>query len=52
MERRVKERGASEGRSVVERIGVALGGAEQQHPRREPADFRVVSGHESVGQSD
>ena len=44
MRRRVEEEGASESRSVMERIGVALQG--NITPRRKPADFPRVFRHE------
>ena len=44
MGRRVKEEGASEGRSVMDRIGVAL--QSNIIPRRKPADFPLVFRHE------
>ena len=41
MEQRVKDGGESEGRSVMEWIGVALP-IQQHHPARKRADFRLV----------
>ena len=43
---RVEEDGASEGRAVIVRIGVAL--HEEYHPTRKRADFRLVFHHESI----
>jgi len=43
---RVEEDGASEGRAVIVRIGVALN--EEHHPTRKRADFRLVFHHEST----
>jgi hypothetical protein len=44
MGRRVREEGASEGRAVMARIGVAPTG--NITPRRKPADFPLVFRHE------
>ena len=46
MGRRVKDEGGSEGRSVIERIGVEPLG--RDHPTRKRADFPRVSPHETV----
>jgi hypothetical protein len=43
---RVEEDGASEGRAVIARLGVAL--SEEHHPTRKRADFRLVFHHESI----
>jgi hypothetical protein len=46
MGRRVKDEGRSEGRSVIERIGVEP--PRRDHPTRKRADFPRVSPHETV----
>ena len=46
MGRRVKDEGGSEGRSVIERIGVEP--PRRDHPARKRADFPRVSPHETV----
>jgi hypothetical protein len=43
---RGEEDGASESRSVIDRIGVAL--TEEHHPTRKRADFRLVFHHASI----
>ena len=50
MRRRVEEEGASEGRSVIDRIGVEPSG--DITPRRKPADFPLVLAYVNRGQTD
>jgi len=50
MGRRVKEEGASEGRSVIGRIGIELQG--DIIPRRKPADFPLVLAYVNREQTD